>query len=96
MGIQLNKILDKIYSVFITIFEILNVSDNKQPKLSIREIALRGTIIAIIVTAPSIITFILIWIVLDNLIYAAIVGAVVHFIAMGFSLKISKKMLVKK
>jgi hypothetical protein len=30
------------------------------------------------------------------LIYAAIVGAVVHFIAMGFSLKISKKMLVKK
>lgn len=96
MGIQLNKILDKIYSVFITIFEILNVSDNKQPKLSIREIALRGTIIATIITAPSIVTFLLIWVVLDNLIYAAIVGAVVHFIAMGFSLKISKKMLVKK
>lgn len=96
MGIQLNKILDKIYSVFITIFEILNVSDNKQPKLSIREIALRGTIIATIITVPSIVTFLLIWIVLDNLIYAAILGAVVHFIAMGFSLKISKKMLVKK
>jgi len=96
LGIQLNKILDKTYSVFITIFEILNVSDNKQPKLSIREIALRGTMIATIITVPSIITFLLIWIVLDNLIYAAIVGAVVHFIAMGFSLKISKKMLVKK
>ena len=96
MEIQLNKILNKIYSVFITIFEILNVSDNKQPKLSIREIALRGTIIATIITVPSIIIFLLIWIVLDNLIYAAILGAVVHFIAMGFSLKISKKMLVKK
>jgi hypothetical protein len=72
------------------------VTDNKQPKLSIREIALRGTMIATIITVPSIITFLLIWIVLDNLIYAAIVGAVVHFIAMGFSLKISKKMLVKK
>jgi hypothetical protein len=96
LEIQLNKILDKIYSVFITIFEILNVSDNKQPKLSIREIALRGTIIATIITVPSIVTFLLIWIVLDNLIYAAILGAVVHFIAMGFSLKISKKMLVKK
>jgi hypothetical protein len=96
LGIQLNKILNKVYSVFITILKILNVSDNKQPKLSIGEIALRGTIIAIIVTAPSIITFILIWIVLDNLIYAAILGAVVHFIAMGFSLKISKKILVKK
>jgi len=96
LEIQLNKILNKIYSVFITIFEILNVSDNKQPKLSIREIALRGTIIATIITVPSIITFLLIWIVLDNLIYAAILGAVVHFIAMGFSLKISKKILVKK
>jgi len=72
------------------------VTDNKQPKLSIREIALRGTMIATIITVPSIITFLLIWIVLDNLIYAVIVGAVVHFIAMGFSLKISKKMLVKK
>ena len=96
MGIHLNRIFNKIYSVFITIFEILNVSDNKQPKLSIREIALRGTIIATIITVPSIITFLLIWIVLDNLIYAAILGAVVHFIAMGFSLKISKKILVKK
>ncbi|MDH3779819.1 MAG: hypothetical protein OES15_03070 [Nitrosopumilus sp.] len=72
------------------------MTDNKQPKLSIREIALRGTMIATIITVPSIITFLLIWIVLDNLIYAVIVGAVVHFIAMGFSLKISKKMLVKK
>ena len=72
------------------------MSDNKQSKLSIRQIALRGTIIAIIVTIPSIITFIFIWIIFDNLIHAAILGAVVHFIAMGFSLKISKKMLVKK
>ena len=72
------------------------MSDNKQPKLSIGEIALRGTIIAIIVTVPSIITFLVIWIVLDDLIYAAILGAVVHFTTMGFSLKISKKILVKK
>jgi hypothetical protein len=31
--------------------------------------------------------------ILDNLIYGAIVGAIVHFIAMGFSLKVSKKIL---
>jgi len=72
------------------------LSDDKQSKLSISEIALRGTIIATIITVPSIITFILTWTILDNLIYAAILGAVVHFIAMGFSLKISKKILVKK
>jgi len=72
------------------------LSDNKQSKLSIREIALRGTVIAVIITVPSVLTFLIFWTVLDNLIYAAILGAVIHFIAMGFSLKISKKILVKK
>jgi len=72
------------------------LSDDKQTKLSIREIALRGTIIAAIITIPSILAFVLTWTILDNLIYAAILGAIVHFIAMGFSLKIAKKILVKK
>jgi len=60
------------------------------------QITLRGTIIAAIITIPSIVAFVLTWIILDNLIYAAILGAVIHFIAMGFALKISKKILVKK
>ena len=72
------------------------MSDNKQSKLSIREVALRGTAIAAIITVPSVLAFLISWAVLDNLIYAAILGAVIHFIAMGFSLKISKKILVKK
>jgi hypothetical protein len=50
----------------------------------------------IIVTVPSIIAFLICWIILDNLITAVIVGGIIHFIAMGFSLKISKKILVKK
>jgi hypothetical protein len=72
------------------------LSDNKSTKLSIREIALKGAIIAIIITVPSIVTFVLTLMILDNLIYAAIVGAIIHFIAMGFSLKVSKKILIKK
>lgn len=72
------------------------MSDDEQSKLSIGKIALRGTIIAAIITIPSIVAFILIWTILDNLIYAIISGAVVHFIAMGFSLKISKTILAKK
>ncbi|MDF2421572.1 MAG: hypothetical protein OPY06_01005 [Nitrosopumilus sp.] len=72
------------------------MSDDKQSKLSIREIAIKGTVIAIIITVPSVLAFLISWTVLDNLIYAAILGAVIHFIAMGFSLKISKKILVKK
>jgi hypothetical protein len=71
-------------------------SDNKTGKLTMRDIVLKGSIIAVIVTIPSIMSFMVIWMILDDLIQAAIIGAVVHFIAMGFSLKISKKFLVKR
>jgi len=70
--------------------------DDKSTKLTMREIALRGTIIATIITIPSIIAFVLTWILLDDLIYAFILGAMVYFFAMIISLKISKKFLVKK
>lgn len=83
--------------VFITIFQIfLLLTDDKTSKLSIREIALKGTIIALIVTIPSISSFVVVWILLDNLMAGVVVGVVIHFIAMGFSLKISKKLLIKK
>ena len=72
------------------------MSDPTKPKLKIGEIVLKGTIMATIVTVPSIIAFLISWIILDNLITAAIVGGIIHFIAMGFSLKISKKILVRK
>lgn len=71
-------------------------TDKKNPKLTKQDVLLKGTIIAIIITVPSLVTFIIIWIVLDDLITAMIIGAIVHFTAMGFSLKISKKLLVKK
>ena len=75
---------------------ILLLPDSTKSKLKIGEIILKGTIMGAIVTIPSIIVFLITWIVLDNLITAIIVGAIVHFIAMGFSLKISKTILVKK
>jgi len=71
-------------------------NDEKSTKLTLREIALRGSIIATIITIPSIIAFVLTWVLLDDLIYAFILGAMVYFFAMIISLKISKKFLVKK
>ena len=67
----------------------------KIDKLTIKEIILKGTILATIVTIPSLLSFLISWSILNDVIQAAVVGAVVHFIAMGFSLKISKKLLVK-
>ena len=72
------------------------MTGDKTGKLTMKDIVLKGSIIAVIVTVPSIVSFMVFWMILDNLIQAAIIGAVIHFIAMGFSLKISKKLLVKK
>ena len=56
----------------------------------------KGSIIAVIICIPSLTGFFISWAVLDNLIEAAVIGLVVHFIAMGFALKITKKILGKK
>lgn len=73
------------------------LSDGKQAdKLTIKEIILKGTIISIIVIIPSLSTFFLFWWILDDLLQATVIGGIVHFIAMGFSLKISRKFFAKK
>jgi len=73
------------------------LSDNeKSIKLTIREIVIKGTIIAIIVTIPSLAAFVLTWVFLDDFILGAFSGLVVHLIALIFAWKISKKLLVKK
>lgn len=68
-------------------------NEKKLSKLTIKEIILKGSIIAVIVTVPSIIAFFVSWAVLNDIMQAAIIGAVIHFMAMGFSLKISKKLI---
>jgi hypothetical protein len=73
------------------------LSDEKKPdKLTSKEIILKGTAIALFVIIPSLSAFFLSWKILDELLQAAIIGGIVHFIAMGFSLKISKKFFAKK
>jgi ABC-type uncharacterized transport system permease subunit len=74
-----------------------NLSDTNTPKKSSKkELFAKGTIIAIIISVPSLVGFFIAWVILNNVIEAAIAGLVIHFIAMGFTLKIAKKILGKK
>ena len=50
---------------------------------------------AIIITVPTLVSFFGVWQVSDNLLYGAITGLIVNFIAIGFSFKVVRK-LVKK
>lgn len=68
----------------------------KPTGLTTREVVVKGSIIGAIVTVPSLVIFFVVWMLLDDLMVGAIAGVIAHFVAMGFSLKISKKLLIKK
>jgi len=64
--------------------------------ISTKELFAKGSIIAIMVIIPSLGIFGISWYILNDLFQAAIIGGVVHLIAMIFSFKISKNFFVNK
>lgn len=56
------------------------------------EMFLKGSVIGAIITIPSLLAFFIAWSITGDKITSLIIGIVVHFIGMGFSLKISKKL----
>ena len=98
---------DKLYNMLISCtnfyctskFVIIRLSpydggSRKPAKLTTKDIVKKGSLIGVIVTGPSLLVFFLAWVVLDDLMIGAIAGVIAHFIAMGFSLKISRRLLV--
>ena len=63
-------------------------------KISKKNLYAAGTVIAIIISVPGIIAFVVAWKVSGEMLTGLIISAVVYFISMGFSIKISKKMKV--
>ena len=70
--------------------------DDLPKSTSRKELFAKGSIIAVIISIPSLAGFFVSWAVLGNLIGAAVVGLVIHFIVMGFAIKIAKKILGTK
>ena len=72
------------------------VGTEKPNKLSNTEIFSKGSFVAAIVTIPTLASFFGVWQVSANLLYGAVTGLIVNFVAIGFSFKIVRKLLVKK
>ncbi len=70
--------------------------DEKNNKFASSDPFLKGSVIAIIITAISLVGCFTSWYFLDDIIYAAIVGVIVHVITMCFAFKISKKIFITK
>ena len=60
--------------------------------MAVGDIAVRGTLMAAIITAPSLLAFFASWSILGDPVQAAVVGGVVHFAALGFSFKLSRRL----
>ena len=56
----------------------------------------KGSIIGAMITIPSLLAFFIAWTITGDKIASLILGIVIHFIGMGFSLKISKKLFKVK
>jgi len=65
-------------------------------KLTMANIVAKGSLIAIIISVPTLIVFFAIWTVSDDLIFGAVGGLITNFIALGISFKIVSKKFTKK
>jgi ABC-type uncharacterized transport system permease subunit len=61
-----------------------------------RDVFLKGSLMGLIITIPSLSAFFIAWYVIGDKYVALVVGIVVHFVGMGFSLKIAKKLFKVK
>ncbi|QLH09410.1 hypothetical protein [Candidatus Nitrosotenuis sp. DW1] len=70
--------------------------DKQGPSRPTREIFLKGSLIGLIITVPSLAAFFISWFVTGEKYISLVIGVVVHFIGMGFSLKLAKKLFKAK
>ena len=61
-----------------------------------KDIVAKGSIIAIIISVPTLIAFFGVWTISDDLIYGAVAGLITNFVALGISFKIVSKKFTKK
>ena len=61
-----------------------------------KDIVAKGSLIAILISVPTLIVFFAVWTISNELIYGAVTGLITNFIALGISFKIVSKKFTKK
>ena len=65
-------------------------------KITMKDIVAKGSIIAIIISVPSLIVFFGVWTISNDLIFGAVAGLITNFVALGISFKVVSKKFTKK
>lgn len=90
----MNKIVQSLFDFYYQIYCALIEMDKNSTNNYTGNIFVKGAIIAIIITVPSLLTFFVSWYFLDDLISAAIIGTAVHFIGLMSSFRFAKRIFV--
>jgi len=72
------------------------LTENSTKKVTTMDLITKGSLIALIITIPTLIVFFGIWTITDDLIYGAVGGLITNFITLGISFKIVNKKFTKK
>ena len=72
------------------------MTETTAKKITTKDIIVKGSLIAVIISVPTLIAFFGIWIITDDLIFGAVAGLIANFIAMGISFKIVTKKFTTK
>lgn len=62
--------------------------------LTSRDVAVKGSIIGVIIAVPTVVVFLVLWSLTGDLMIPAAAGAGVHFVALVFAFRLAKKFLV--
>ena len=65
-------------------------------KLTMTHIVAKGSLIAILISVPTLIVFFAIWTISNDLIYGAVGGLITNFVTLGLSFKLVSKKFTKK
>jgi hypothetical protein len=72
------------------------LTENSPKKITTKDLIAKGSLVAIIITVPTLIVFFGVWTITTDLIFGAIAGLITNFITLGISFKIVSKKFTKK
>ena len=72
------------------------MAENSTKKVTTMDLITKGSLIALIITIPTLIVYFGVWTMTDDLIYGAVGGLITNFITLGISFKIVNKKFTKK
>ena len=72
------------------------MTENPPKKITTMELITKGSLIAVLISVPTLIAFFGIWTMTGDLISGAVTGLIANFIALGISFKIVNKKFIKQ